>query len=468
MLAGGVLMVNVVKKPLVGIIPTGDEIVPPSADPGEGDIIEFNSTIFSGMIESRGGAVKVYPIVKDKLELIKAALQAALTECDAVLLNAGSSAGREDFSTQAIRETGEVVLHGIAIRPGKPAILGMSGKTPILGVPGYPVSGIIVLEQLFLPVLDALCGRAETAAALTDCTISQRLVSSLKYREFVRARVGCVDGRMIAVPLNRGAGVVSSFVKDDGIIDVPQDLEGHEAGDPVRVRLLRSRREIENTLVITGSHDPLIDEAADILKRAHYDSAVASSHVGSMGGILALKRREAHMGGIHLLDTETGAYNDSYIARYLPAGAVEKVPCVRRVQGLMVQKGNPKGIRAFSDIARISYVNRQKGSGTRILCDHLAHEAGLDTSAVYGYGREEYTHTAVAALIAAGSADAGLGIYSAAKLYDLDFIPICDEVYDLIVLKDAMNLTQVQRFLETISGPALRARLEKLGGYAWN
>ncbi len=468
MLAGGVLEVKVVKKPLVGIIPTGDEIVPPSADPGEGDIIEFNSSIFSGMIESRGGAVKVYPIVKDKLELIKAALQAALTECDAVLLNAGSSAGREDFSTQAIRETGEVVLHGIAIRPGKPAILGMSGKTPILGVPGYPVSGIIVLEQLFLPVLDALCGRAQAEEALTSCTISQRLVSSLKYREFVRARVGCVDGRMIAVPLNRGAGVVSSFVKADGIIDVPQDLEGYEAGDPVRVRLLRSRREIENTLVITGSHDPLIDEAADILKRAHYDSAVASSHVGSMGGILALKRREAHMGGIHLLDTETGVYNDSYIARYLPAGAVEKIPCVRRVQGLMVQKGNPKGIRAFSDIARISYVNRQKGSGTRILCDHLAHEAGLDTSAVYGYEREEFTHTAVAALIAAGSADAGLGIYSAAKLYDLDFIPICDEVYDLIVLKDAMNLTQVQRFLETISGPALRARLEKLGGYAWN
>jgi putative molybdopterin biosynthesis protein len=471
MLAAGVMQVEVVKKPVVGIIPTGDEIVQPTDNPGQGDIIEFNSTIFSGMLTEWGCVPKVYPIARDEPDQIENAVKLAIRECDAVILNAGSSAGTEDYSAQAIRNTGEVILHGIAIKPGKPAILGVavgknpSGIVPVLGVPGYPVSGIIVLERLFKPVMEMLTLREPAKTEEIEAVISRRLTSTLKYREFVRARLGVVGGRTVAVPLNRGAGVVSSFVKADGIIDIPQDAEGYEAGEKVKVRLLRSPDKIAHMLVITGSHDPLLDEVTDIMRRRWHDSLVASSHVGSMGGIMAIKRSEAHLGGIHLLDEATGIYNIPYLKKYFPDGGVVLVECVERVQGLMVPPGNPKGIKDFTNLAGLEYVNRQKGSGTRILCDYLAKQKNLDTSTIRGYDREEFTHTAVAAAIAAGTADTGMGILSAAKIYGLDFIPICEEQYDLLVAQEALELESVQRLLEVLKSQEFAQRLQRLGGY---
>lgn len=471
-LAAGVLNVDVVQKPVVGIIPTGDELVSPTQEPGEGDIIEFNSTIFSGMLAEWGCVPRIYPIIPDKIEEIEKALKAALNECDAVILNAGSSAGSEDYSAQAMRNVGEVVLHGIAIRPGKPAILGFSrmestAKTvPMLGLPGYPVSGIIVMERLFKPVIEILTCRELEKTEELEAVVSRRLVSSLKYREFVRARLGMVNGRAVAVPLNRGAGVVSSFVKADGLIDIPQDIEGYEAGEKVIVRLMHSLDEIARTLVITGSHDPLLDEVADIMRRKWHDSIVASSHVGSMGGIMAIKRGEAHLGGIHLLDEASGIYNIPCLKKHFPEGGVTLVECVQRMQGLMVARGNPKGIKKFADLVGINYVNRQKGSGTRILSDYQSKLIGLDTSTIHGYDREEFTHTAVAAAIAAGSADAGLGILSAARIYGLDFIPICDEQYDLLIADSAMDLPPVKRLLEILKSEEFAKRLKNLGGYA--
>lgn len=472
MLAAGVLDVTVVKKPIVGIIPTGNELVQPTEKPGVGDIIEFNSVIFSGMLTEWGCLTKTYPIIQDKIDLIKDALREAVSECDAVILNAGLSAGNADYSAKAMREIGEVVLHGIAIRPGKPAILGFSklGSSflkivPMIGLPGYPVSGIIVLERLFKPVVEVLTCREPEKTEEIEAVVSRRLISSLKYREFVRTRVGFVNGKTVAVPLNRGAGVVSSFVKADGIIDISQDAEGYEAGECVKVQLLHSMDEISRTLVITGSHDPLVDIVGDIMRRKWRDSMVASSHVGSMGGILAIKRKEAHLGGIHLLDEESGTYNIPYLKKYFPDGRVALVECVNRVQGLMVAKGNPKNIMGVADLVNHEYVNRQKGSGTRILSDYLAKQSGLDTSQIHGYEREELTHTAVAAAIAAGTADAGLGIFSASKIYGLDFTPIYEEQYDFLIANEAIELESVQRLLEIIKGEEFAQRLQNLGGY---
>ncbi len=471
MLACGVQHILVVQKPLVGIMTTGDEIVSfETEEPSEGEIIEFNSTIFASMLAQWGANTKVYPTVKDDAAAIKLVLEKALSECDAVILNAGSSAGREDYSHAVIESVGTVLYHGIAIRPGKPTILGYHGAKPILGVPGYPVSGIIVMEQLFKPVLAAMTGRLFEDEKVITAVAARTFTSSLKYREFVRARLGYVNERMVAVPLNRGAGVVSSFVKADGIIDVPQNSEGVQAGEALKVRLLRNEDAIRDTVVITGSHDPLIDELADILSSRRPGSLIASSHVGSMGGIMAIKRAEAHLGGIHLLDEATGEYNTAYIKRYLQGLDVALISCVQRVQGLIIKKGNPKGIKCFSDLAQpgLSYVNRQKGAGTRILCDYLSAKEHIDTDAINGYHREEYTHTGVAAIIAAGSADAGLGIYSAAKLYDLDFIPICDEQYDLLFARQALELANVQRFIQALKSDEFATRLARLGGYTVN
>ena len=467
MIAGGVLEIEVIRKPVVGIIPTGDEIIPPCTDPKPGDILEFNGSIFSAMVRSWGAEAKVYPIVPDKFDQIRDMVAKAAAECDLVILNAGSSAGREDFSVKVIRELGEVLYHGIAMKPGKPAILGCKGATPILGVPGYPVSGIIVIEELLKPLVDHWLKSPAACRAYAKATLTRPVVSGLKYEEFVRVRMGYVGDKLMASPLSRGSGVVSSFMKADGILEVAQGLEGYEAGSEVNVRLLSPVEKLKNTLVVIGSHDPLLDELGDMLHIANNSVYMSSSHVGSMGGIMAIRRGEAHAAGCHLLDTATGQYNVSFMKKYFPKGGVKLVRCVGRQQGLMVAKGNPLNITRFSDIAAegIRYVNRQKGSGTRILTDYLCKQEKLDTSAIYGYDREELTHTSVAAQIAAGSADAGMGIYSAAKLYGLDFIPVCIEEYDLIIPDISWEMPQTKQLMETLKSDAFREKILAMGGY---
>ena len=467
MIAGGVLEIEVIRKPVVGIIPTGDEIIPPCTDPKPGDILEFNGSIFSAMVRSWGAEAHVYPIVPDKFDQIKAMVAKAAEECDMVILNAGSSAGREDFSARVIRELGEVLYHGIAMKPGKPAILGCRKNTPILGVPGYPVSGIIVIEQLLKPLIDHWLKVSSAPSQYARAILTRPVVSGLKYEEFVRVRMGYVGDKLMASPLNRGSGVVSSFMKADGILEVPQGLEGYEAGEEVTVRLLSPMEKLKNTVVVIGSHDPLLDELGDMIHVADSSVFMSSSHVGSMGGIMAIRRGEAHAAGCHLLNTENGTYNISFVKKYFPKGGVKLIRCVGRQQGLMVAKGNPLNIQKFSDIAcdGVRYVNRQKGSGTRILTDYLCKKENLDTAAIYGYDREELTHTSVAAQIVSGSADAGMGIYSAAKLYELDFIPICIEEYDLIIPDHAWDTPMVKEMIETMKSDAFKEKILALGGY---
>ncbi len=467
MIAGGVLELEVLARPVVGVIPTGDEIVPPCTDPKPGDILEFNSSIFSAMLSAWGAEAKTYPIVPDRYEEIRDMLARAAGDCDMVILNAGSSAGRDDYSARAVREVGEVLYHGIAIKPGKPAILGYKGAVPILGVPGYPVSGIIVIDELLRPLIDLWYRRESDGGSRTRAKLTRPVVSGLKYQEFVRVRMGYVGDSLTASPLPRGSGVVSSFMKADGMIEVPQGTEGYTAGEEIRVRLLTEKQQLKNTLVVIGSHDPLLDELADLIHREDRRLFLSSAHVGSMGGIMAVRRGEAHAAGIHLLDTETGEYNRKFIKKYFPHGGVYLVRCVGRQQGLMLQKGNPLGIGSFADLAKdgLRYVNRQKGSGTRILTDFLCEKAGLESERIYGYEREELTHNAVAVQIAGGSADAGMGIYSAAKLYGLDFLPICVEEYDLLIPGKVWNCGLVKQLILTLKSEAFRERIEAMGGY---
>lgn len=467
MLAGGVLELPVFRRPLVGIIPTGDEIIDPVADPKPGDILEFNAPVFSAMLAQWGAEARRYPIVKDVRADIAAAVRRAVDECDMVILNAGSSAGREDYAASVIEELGQVLYHGIAIKPGKPAILGCCGATPILGVPGYPVSGMIVLEQLLKPILEYCTGCPVDILPKVRATLTRRVVSGLKYEEFIRVRMGCVAGKLVAAPLPRGAGIISSFMKADGILTIPQGTEGIEAGETVVVQLLRPREELHHTLVAIGSHDPLLDELANLLHTADPKLFMSSTHVGSMGGIMAVRRGETHIAGCHLLDETDGSYNTRFLRKYFPQGGVRLVECVGRQQGLMLAKGNPLQITCFSDISRpgVRFVNRQKGSGTRILNDYLCKQEQLDPAQIYGYTREEFTHTAVAAQIASGTADCGMGIYSAAMLYDLDFVPICIEQYDLLISDSAWDTPMVRQLLEILQSDAFRQRAESLGGY---
>jgi len=466
MLASGVVEVLVRRRPEVFLIPTGDELVEPDQALQPGSVVEFNTRVLGAMVREWGGEPVRHPPVPDSLDGLVEAIRRGVGH-DLVVVNAGSSAGGKDLTVTAIEELGEVIVHGISIRPGKPTILGIVEETPVVGIPGYPVTAILTFDLFVKPLVYGFLGLPSPRREGVRAVLTRKVTSTMGVDEFVRVKLGQVGGRLVATPLGRGASLISTMVRADGILVLPRSSEGIEAGSEVEVELLRPEGEIANTLVIVGSHDVALDVLADFLRRRDPQVSLSSAHVGSLGGLMALRRGEAHMSGIHLLDEETGEYNVPYVRRYLPDQDVVLVTLAHRDQGLMVRPGNPKGIRGIEDLTRedVVYVNRQRGAGTRILLDYHLKRAGIDPRRIRGYDREEYTHMSVAAAVASGAADAGLGIYAAAKSLGLDFIPVAKERYDLVIPKEHLETPLVQAALEILSSPEFRAEVEKLGGY---
>ncbi|PID56358.1 molybdopterin biosynthesis protein [candidate division KSB3 bacterium] len=467
LLASGIISVSVWKKPLVGIIPTGDEIVEPAAAPEKGQILECNSAVFSAMIALWGGRSKIYEIIADDCEVMKRGMLQASRDCDMVLVIAGSSAGRDDYTNTVIAECGTVCCHGLAIKPGKPAILGIVEAKPVIGIPGYPVSGIIVMENVVKEVFSLYTGISPSSPQKVSAFLARTLLSSLKYREFKQVRLGRIGKRLTALPISSGAGVLSSSVKADGMLTIPQNCEGYERGSTVEIELLRSAEEIERNIVLTGSHDPLVDELNDLIRRKGPGHSLASTHVGSLNGIMALKAGETHVAGIHLLDEKDGAYNISFLKKYLDLSRIVLIKGVTRRQGLLIAPENPLKIKGVADLAAsgVRYVNRQKGSGTRLLFDYLVKQEGVSPRDIYGYAREEFTHISVAAQIAEQTADAGLAIYGVARIYGLHFIPVWEEEYDFVLSKEFYESFAGRLFLSVLKSEALKERLARLGGY---
>ena len=497
LLSAGITEICVVRRPRVAVFPTGDEIVEPEtleegtlSDPADtnaliaaGAIIESNSRMFENMVTEAGGMGCRFPVLKDNYETIRDAVQQALTEHDMVIVNAGSSAGRDDYTVHVLRELGQVIVHGVAIKPGKPVILAIAEGKPVIGLPGYPVSAYIGFDTFVRPLIEQMAGQSPAEPAgesaddrFIDAVISRRLVSSLKHREYVRVKVGRVGGRMVAAPLARGAGAAMSLVRADGFCLIPQESEGVEAGEPVRVRLYRELKEVEQTAVVIGSHDLILDVMADLMPNLYPGTFLSSTHVGSMGGLMALKRGECHIAPTHLLDETTGEYNIPILRKQFGSG-ITLVKGVGRTQGIMVKRGNPLGIRSIEDLAvrqegsapdqPLRFINRQRGAGTRVLFDYRLKQLGIATDQIHGYDREATTHMAVAAAVAGDSCDAGMGILSAAKAMDLDFIPIADEEYDFAIPNEFLPLPHVQAFLEVLISDAFRDRVQKLGGYTF-
>ena len=472
LLSAGILEIDVVKRPEVAIFPTGTEIIEPEDKPEDGSIIESNSRMFENMVTVAGGVGHRFPPIIDDYDQIKAKVSDAVDKFDMVIVNAGSSAGTEDYTVHVLRELGEVVVHGVSIKPGKPVILAVVRGKPVIGLPGYPVSAYIGFENFVTPVIQMMGKRPELLTETLDAHISKRLVSSLKHKEYVRVKVGKVGDKFVAAPLARGAGAAMSLVRADGFCVIEQSSEGVEAGEKVKIELYRSKSEIENTVVIIGSHDLILDVIADIMPNEYKDMHVTSTHVGSMGGLMALRRGEAHMAPIHLLDEAAGEYNISYINKLFPKGAASSEPMalikgVHRIQGILVKKGNPLGISSIDDLAKkdVRYVNRQRGAGTRVLFDYKLKEAGIDPADINGYDREMATHMAVAAAVASDGADAGMGILSAAKAMGLDFIEVAPEEYDFAIPAKHLELPHVKAFIEILKSEDFRTRVEELGGY---
>ncbi|MFC1516808.1 molybdopterin biosynthesis protein [Thermodesulfobacteriota bacterium] len=473
LLSAGIFSVLVKEKPKIFIIPAGSELVDwqktrvDSLEPGQ--VIETNSFVLGKLTESCGGIYTRGEMLRDDVERIKESVSHAVAaDFQIVLILGGSSAGSEDYARAVVEDLGEVLVHGVTMMPGKPVIVGVVNGKPVFGVPGYPVSAIIAFEQFVSPLIAMMLGQAEQDRPHVRVELTRKVASKLGMEEFLRVKLGAVGDRIVANTLPRGAGCITSLTEADGIIRIPNHMEGLNIHEPVSAELIRPLASINNTIVVVGSHDNTLDVLADQLKAGHRNLTLSSSHVGSMGGLMAVKKGVCHVAGSHLLDTEDGTYNVSYIKKYLPDVGVRLVHLVARDQGLIIPKGNPKKIEGIEDLGRgdITFINRQAGSGTRILLDYRLHQLGIDPDVIDGYENEEFTHMAVAVGVLSGTADVGLGIYAAAKALDLDFIPVVTEQYDLIIPEAYVESENIAILLETISSDTFKTRVERLGGYS--
>lgn len=500
----GHAVVEVYRQPRVAVIPTGSELIAAetavSAPPTPGQIIEYNSIVLASQVENWGGIPTRWPIVPDRFDDIQQAVKAASQEHDLILLNAGSSAGSEDYTAHVVQSLGTLLVHGVAVRPGHPVILGLIDKeerrekreeregegakseenhtpdpqsptpnlqpqVPIIGVPGYPVSAALTGEIFVEPLLAMWQGQPALAPPTIEATLTRKVASHTGDDDFVRVAVGKVSDKVMVTPISRGAGVITSLVRADGLVRIPRFSEGEDAGNQVTVHLYRSPSDIDKTILMIGSHDLTLDILAQFL--AQNGVRLSSANVGSLGGLVALRRGECHLAGSHLLNPENGEYNVSYIQQYLPNQTVNLVRFVNRDQGWIVPKGNPKRLKSWEDIGRegIRYVNRQRGAGTRVLLDYELNQRHVKANDIVGYDREEYTHLAVAAAIASGTADFGLGVHAAAQALDLDFVPLAQEQYELLIPDKHMGTSLLQTLLETINEPDFQTAVSQLPGY---
>jgi putative molybdopterin biosynthesis protein len=502
--AAGMTELAVRRAPVVAVIPTGDEIRPIGAALKPGELPDTNSLMLAAQAADAGCEVVRHEVVPDDPERIVATVREAAAEADLVIVIAGSSAGRDDYTAEVVAEAGTLAVHGVAVRPGHPVVLGVvageegdSGAasavagpaaasavagpaaasadaapaagpaTPVLGAPGYPVSAALTFDIFAAPLLARLEGAPPPDWPRARARLARKLASNMGSDDWVRVRLGRVNDSLVATPLPRGAGVLTSLVRADGLLVVPAPLEGHHAGEEVEVRLLRGVGEIERTIVATGSHDLVLDLAASALRAGDPGIALASSNVGSLAGLAALRDGLCHVAGSHLLDPDTGEYTLPWIERLMPDRDLAVVRLTHREQGLIVAPGNPLGLKGIRDLTRpdLRYVNRQRGAGTRVLLDHLLTAEGIRPEQVGGYAREEHTHLAVAAAVAAGRADCGLGVLAAARAFGLDFVPVTKEPYDLVLERASLDAELLAPLWELLASAEFRSEIDALGGY---
>ncbi len=469
LVAAGMRQVYVRRKPRIVIVPTGKELVDiyehPDQEIGETRLIDFNSYTLMAIGEDMGFEVTKAEIARDDAHL-RAILTEHIPANDILVINAGSSAGTEDFTEAIIQEFGAVLFHGVAMMPGKPTIFGIIENKPVFGIPGYPVSAVISFKTFLQPVYERLCG-SHTAEHTVPCITPYKIPSNLGVEEVLRVRLIAKDGTYYAYPLPRGAGVFSSLSRADALIRIPENIEGYRADTELTALLLKDEDELRNRINIVGSHDLSLDVLRDMVKERYPAMDLMSAHVGSLSGITAMQKGFVELATSHILDEQEKVYNIPAARKYLEGKKVLLVHIARRMQGLITLKGNPKGIRSVADLARrdVKFVNRQFGSGTRILLDMLLREHGIDPRSVHGYEREEATHAATAILVKEGIADVGLAIYPVSRVFSLDFIPIREEEYDLFVTEEFTSDPRFAILMEMLASREFASRLNDFGGY---
>ncbi|PKM64627.1 MAG: molybdopterin biosynthesis protein [Firmicutes bacterium HGW-Firmicutes-20] len=464
LIAANQLSIEVYKKVSIAIIPTGTEIRSAYEPISVGDIVESNSYLFTGLALLAQALPTTYPIVKDDFSEIKHTVEDAVSKHDVVIINAGSSAGRDDYTVHVISELGKVLVHGLSIKPGKPAILGLVGDVPVIGIPGFPVSAHIVFEEFVTPLLLKLNHYPIPHVDRIEAYSTRRIVSSLKSKEYIRVKIGYIHDRYVATPLARGAGMMMSVVKSDGYALIEKNREGVDFNEMMDVQLNKPIQQIKHTLLAIGSHDLIMDVISNLFEQSTFPYHCSSVHIGSYAGLLALSRKESALAMTHLLESD-GSYNTHTVKKLFPSEKVVMIKGVKRIQGLIVEKGNPKNIHTIEDLLRIRFINRQRGAGTRVLLDHWLNQKNINPESIVGYNKELTTHLAVAAAVANNVADCGLGIQSAATIMGCDFIPLGLEDYDFVCYADFLNDPLMMLFLTIIRSDEFKNICKSLGGY---
>ncbi len=441
----------------VGIIPTGTELVPAGIRPLPGQVVESNTVMAEAWLASLGASCRRYPPTPDDPDRIREAVGKAAGENDIVIVSAGSSAGTRDYTAPVLAGLGEVLVHGVGMKPGKPAIIGRIGTVPVIGMPGYPLSALTVIREIIVPLLSRF-GLSAPDPEILSAELTATLHSEIGTCEFVLLSIGKIRERWVAIPLSRGSGVQMSGVRANAFLKIPDDLEGFEGGQTIPVELLVPRRQAASALLVTGSHDPSLDYLAELVRSAGI--SLHSSHTGSMGGILALKRASCHAAPIHLLSPEDGEYNIPYLEKFLPGEEVTLVCIAEREQGIV-----SRNRLTLADLPGHSFVNRQKGSGTRLLLDYRLRELGITPESIPGYDRELTTHIGVALAVKTGEAEAGMCVYSAAQALGLPFVPVGTERYELAYRTRDGDDPRILALVRAITSPEFRETLSRLGGY---
>ena len=467
LLAGRAAEVPVVPRPRVAVLPTGSEVVTWGQPLGPGQVLDTNSHMLAALVEEWGGLAAIEPPTPDDPEALREALAHATAESDLVALIAGSSAGTEDFVPGLIEELGDLLVHGVRVGPGKPTALGVVNGTAVMGVPGYPVAAWIAFDLFAKPLMFRFQGMPAPQRTRIRAVVRRNVPSKSGTREYVRVRVARMGADLVAVPVKRGSGVISSLARAEGLAVIREMDEGVDSGAEVDVELLVPPEDAERTILMVGSHDIALDLLASHLAKRPDGFRLALVHVGSMGGLRALACGEAHLAGIHLLDPESGEYNIAYVRRVLGGLPLTLVNLAYREVGLLAPQGNPRQLASVVDLARPDTVmiNRQRGAGTRVLLDHLLTQAGIDGHSIAGYGSEATTHMMVAAAVAGGTADVGLGIRAAAQAMDLDFVALAKERYDLAVPQEHLQTPGLREVREAMGSEAFREAVSALVGY---
>ncbi|MGC9435774.1 MAG: molybdopterin biosynthesis protein [Methanomicrobiales archaeon] len=438
------------------VIPTGSELVPTGSLPPPGKAVESNSLVAAAMLGEMGVDCRRSPIVPDDPDRIREAFARAAAESDLLLVSAGSSAGTRDFTADTVRKLGEVLAHGVAIKPGKPVIIGRITETPVIGLPGYPLAAFTVVREIVRPFL-AEYGFPLPAEEEITARLTTTLQSDLGTDEFVLLSAGRIGGEWVAAPLSRGAGVQSSAVRANARLAIPASAEGIAAGETVTATLMVDRETAMQVILLSGSHDPSLDVLADLAARR--GATLSSAHTGSMGGILSLRARTCHAAPMHLLGPG-GEYNIPFLERYLPGEEIDLICVAGREQGIVSREGIGAG-----ELAGHTFINRQKGSGTRLLLDTLLGEEGIDPADLPGYDREVTTHLAVALAVASGEAECGMCVAAAARALNLPFVPVATERYELAVRREMGGDPRIRALIESIESPEFTGALREMGGF---